>query len=255
MPTQEEAFAQPPISEVQDGTVAPRKSAIRRIGQRGILPFATKFRLIEFYDPTDNSVKFYTTAGVLFLTLNLTTGAVTFGEDVTFEDVMIFEETVTFEKEATFEDNLKYYSLEESGYGSEQTTGGTPSASTAEGSPEDAAAAFDNDFSSKWVAVGDNTPWLRYQFTAAKTITKYILTTGNDAPDRGPKSWQFQGSNNGTDWTTIETRTNEALVGIGVKYTFYVTNTTAYTYYRINITANNGSADSQLAEFEMFEDA
>jgi len=233
----------------------------KRIGQRDVKPHAVKFRIMEFFDPSDGTYKFLDNDGNAIFTIDPSDGTLAFGSAlifstaVTFGSTVIFGSTVTFNGETTFSDNLKYYSLEESGYSLVATDAGSASASTASAAPEDANAAFDSDFSSKWVAVADNTPWLKYEFPATQTITKYVLTTGNDAPDRGPKSWQFQGSNNDTDWTTIETKTNEALVGIGVKYTFYVTNTTAYKYYRINITANNGSADTQLAEFQMYEDA
>ncbi len=91
MPSQADAFGQPPlVKDTQDGTAPPARPVPKRVSQRAILPYATKFRLIEFYDPTDNSVKFYTIAGTLFLTLNLTSGLVTFGENVTFEDDVTF---------------------------------------------------------------------------------------------------------------------------------------------------------------------
>lgn len=235
---------------------------MKRISKRDILPLEVRYNLQQLYDKTDKTYKFRDNAGNAIMTIDPNTGIISFGVDlildnnVTITGTFVASGTNTFAGTNTFSSVLKHHVLEETGYGSEQTTGGTPSASTASGSPEDAAAAFDDNFSSKWVAVGDSTPWLKYQFASAKTITKYVLTTGNDAPDRHPKTWTFEGSNNDSDWTVIETRTNAALTTIGVKHTFYVPgNTTAYIYYRINISVNNGSADSQLAEFQMYEDA
>lgn len=223
-----------------------------RIKKRDVKPFEIKFNLQELYDKTDGTYKFKGVDGTAILTIDPVAGTLTLGADLTITTAL----TVTGNFTATGTNVINYHVLEETGYGSEQTTGGTASAATEDAAPEDAAAAFDNNFNTKWVATGDADSWLKYQFTSAKTITKYVLTTGNDAPDRHPNTWTFEGSNNDSDWTVIDTQTNTALVGIGVKYTFYVPdNATAYTFYRIDITANNGSADSQLAEFEMYEDA
>lgn len=56
-----------------------------------------------------------------------------------------------------------------------------------------------------------------------------------------PKTWTFEASLNGTDWVTLDTRAN---VNTWEAYNFKdfrFTNTTAYRYYRLNCTANNGS--------------
>src|SRR5690606_7166352 len=51
-----------------------------------------------------------------------------------------------------------------------------------------------------------------------------------------PKSWTFEGSNDGSNWTTLDTRTTVADWNNEWRtYTF--SNTTSYTYYRINVTA------------------
>jgi len=68
-------------------------------------------------------------------------------------------------------------------------------------------------------------------------------------PGRDPKNWQFQGSQNGTAWTTLDTRTNETFASRFLTKQYAITNTTAFAYYRLNITANNGDANGlQLSE-------
>ncbi len=109
---------------------------------------------------------------------------------------------------------------------------------------EGAAQAFDGSISTKWFnANGGNTGWLQYYFGgSAQTVIGYTLTSGNDTPGRDPKNWQFQGSQEGSVWTTLDTRTGEAFVSrnLGKQYVF--NNSTAYGYYRLNVTANNGDA-------------
>lgn len=60
---------------------------------------------------------------------------------------------------------------------------------------------------------------------------------------RAPKTWTFEGSNNGTDWTTLD---SQADITTWAEYTFKdysFSNATAYRYYRLNCTANNGSTE------------
>lgn len=73
---------------------------------------------------------------------------------------------------------------------------------------------------------------LRIQWNATTpAIAKfYTLTSGGDAPNRDPKSWTLEGSINGTTWTILDTRTNEApFTGRGQTKTYAFTNTTAYS--------------------------
>jgi hypothetical protein len=53
-------------------------------------------------------------------------------------------------------------------------------------------------------------------------------------------AWTFDGSNNGSTWNTLDTRTGVAIANNGGGWWSYVFNTTAYSYYRINLTAGNG---------------
>jgi GH43 family beta-xylosidase len=132
--------------------------------------------------------------------------------------------------------------------------GGTVTAS-ATNSPagEEKEKAFDNLTNSKWL-IGSATAWLQYDFagTTSWKVNSYSITSANDDSTRDPKNWTLQGSNNGTSWTTIDTRTNETFSSRNLTRTFTSSNTTPYQMYRLNITANNGSSSTQLAELELF---
>lgn len=141
------------------------------------------------------------------------------------------------------------------GYTADLTSGGSYAASSANEPGEGVAKAFDNSTSTKWLAWA-STAWIYYNFgsTNKKVITKYTICTANDASGRDPKNWQFQGSNDGSTWYTLDTQTNQ-LSGAAryacFSYTF--SNTTEYQYYRLNITANWGDSYIQISELQMFE--
>ncbi|WP_019912456.1 discoidin domain-containing protein [Paenibacillus sp. HW567] len=134
------------------------------------------------------------------------------------------------------------------------TVGGTVTASsTSSPSGEEKEKAFDANPSTKWL-ITTNSGWIQYKFATGVTqsVTSYSITSANDVPGRDPKSWTLQGSNNGTSWTTLDTRTNEAFASRFLKKTYTFSNTTAYAYYRLNISANNGEPHLQLAEIGLY---
>ncbi|WP_228745130.1 discoidin domain-containing protein [Paenibacillus sp. S150] len=134
------------------------------------------------------------------------------------------------------------------------TVGGTVTASsTSSPSGEEKEKAFDANPSTKWL-ITTNSGWIQYQFAAGvtQTVTSYSITSANDVPGRDPKSWTLQGSNNGTSWTTLDTRINEAFASRFLKKTYTFSNAAAYTYYRLNISANNGEPHMQLAEIGLY---
>ena len=139
------------------------------------------------------------------------------------------------------------------GTGVDRCTGGTISASGDNPPNEDKTKAFDDSSATKWLTFA-SAGWLQYDFagTTAYAINKYTITSANDAPDRDPKNWTLKGSNDGTNWTVVDTRTNITFASRFQKQTFSFTNTTSYQIYRLDISSSNGSPDLQLAEIEMF---
>jgi len=134
-----------------------------------------------------------------------------------------------------------------------RSTGGTASNSTNTTGNEGVDKAFDGT-NAKWFNGTGATDWLQYRFPAGKRypLSRYILTTGNDVPARDPVSWQVQGSNDGTNWTTLDTRTGQSFPARLQAYPYDIPLTAAYEYYRLNITANGGDAGIQLTELQFF---
>ena len=118
---------------------------------------------------------------------------------------------------------------------------------------ETAANLFDLDNTTKWsgshnVVVSVSTPeWVAVEYATGMTYIKYVLTNTVDNPERAPKDWTLEGSNNGTAWTLLDTKTAQDFVAQNPNtYTF--TNATSYTFYKLTITASH-STDSYFGKF------
>jgi hypothetical protein len=143
---------------------------------------------------------------------------------------------------------------EDAGYSGNRCIGGTPSSSSGT-----AQNAFDADAvfaaGETVCAMGAPNQWLRYQFPSAKVLRRYTLQGPwhpSDASSYGPTAWTFRGSNNGTDWTTLDTRSGISWGGGEVK-TFDFSNSTAYLYYEWLFTATGGGGQIWIVDAEMME--
>jgi regulation of enolase protein 1 (concanavalin A-like superfamily) len=120
------------------------------------------------------------------------------------------------------------------------------------------ANGFDQDPGSLWFHSGTS-GWLQYDFGAgnAQAVKRYTVSSSSvNIPARDPKNWQFQASNDGTTWTTLDTQSGQAFATIRMQQnTYNIGNTTAYRYYRFNVTANNGdSTFTHLGDIGLWSD-
>jgi predicted alpha-1,2-mannosidase len=129
-----------------------------------------------------------------------------------------------------------------------QVTAVTASADNPPG--EVVANLKDSDSSTKWLAFA-TTGWATYQLAKPAVAVKYSLTSANDAPTRDPKDFTVQGSDDGTKWTDLDSRTGQSFGGRFATNTYSFTNTTAYGYYRLSVTANSGDTIIQLADWDI----
>ena len=101
-------------------------------------------------------------------------------------------------------------------------------------------------------------PWnLQLYLGVAKTITAYGVTaTATDqagALSRSPKTWTFQGSNNGIAWTTLDTQTNVPYWYADETRMYVIASPASFTYYRINITANHSGPYVEVCQLKLYE--
>ncbi len=136
----------------------------------------------------------------------------------------------------------------------DRTEGGTSSDDGASNpGSEGEAQAFDNTTNTKWL-VFNSTGNIGYDFAGDDNyaINSYTVASANDSPDRDPKNWNLQGSNDGSNWTNIDSQNNQNFGGRFEIKPYSISNTTAYKQYRLNVTANNGSGLLQIGEIQMF---
>ena len=115
---------------------------------------------------------------------------------------------------------------------------------------EGIANLIDGSASTKYLTF-HSTCWVQVKLSAGLVATGYAITSANDEPTRDPKAWSLQGSSNGTSWTTLNSQANQSFSERFQKQSYTLTNATAYTYYRLNITANAGASICQLAELDL----
>ena len=123
------------------------------------------------------------------------------------------------------------------------------------------AGAVDNSTTTWWMD-NTSTPWWSIDFGSGNTkrIEKYTICGqhlyGNPSGNDTMNSWRLEGSNDNSNWTTVDTRTG-VTTWADQPATVDFTNMTGtvgdYRYYRINVTANNGGPNCGLAELSMFE--
>jgi hypothetical protein len=155
-------------------------------------------------------------------------------------------------------DTLLKKSIDVTGLGTLTVSNENDAGSSAgEGSPK----LVDNDVNSKYLfqtwttALATNGgAWFKLQFGTAVAVGAYTITSANDAASRDLKDWKLQGSNDNTTWVDIDTRTGELFSARYQTRRFEVPGTPqAYTYYRIFMTANNGSSLVQIGEWRLIK--
>ncbi|MER7281242.1 GH92 family glycosyl hydrolase [Dactylosporangium sp. NPDC000244] len=132
----------------------------------------------------------------------------------------------------------------------DRATGGTLTVSGENGPGEARDKLTDDTSMTKWLTFA-NTATITDQLTGAVAVKQYTLTSADDVPGRDPRAWTLQGSNDGVTWTTVDTRADVDFADRRQTRAFVVTGSASYSRYRLQITANHGAAETQLAEWQL----
>jgi hypothetical protein len=116
---------------------------------------------------------------------------------------------------------------------------GVASANSENTAEQAAWVAFDKVLGeNRWWTSGGFPSWLQYQFPTAQKATRYGIVPFYSGAVYPPTAFVFAGSNNGTDWTQLDSRTGLTTGwSQNTMRTFDFSNTTAYLYYRLTISA------------------
>ena len=112
---------------------------------------------------------------------------------------------------------------------------------------------IDGNAATYWHSNGQSMPhWIRFDLGAgnAKAGGEYTLRTRPSNDQHYFRNFTFEGSNDGTNWTVLDTQTDQVFVN-GVERTFPCSNTTNYRYYRFNITSTSSDYYSCMAEISV----
>lgn len=111
---------------------------------------------------------------------------------------------------------------------------------------------IDKTESTKYCADFPLSSWICCEVPEPVKVNMYSLTSGNDAEGRDPSAWTLEASNNGEDWTVIDTRTNQSFSDRKITQ-YYTCNPEEqpYSYFRLNVTENHGDSQLQLSEWQL----
>ncbi len=113
--------------------------------------------------------------------------------------------------------------------------------------------AFDNNSNTRW-GVAATSGILSVTLAAAKIIAGYSIRARNDSYlIDSPKDWTLEGSNNGSDWTVLDTQAGVTSWSMNERKEFAVSSPTSYLCYRLNISSNQSGTDTSVSEVELLE--
>ncbi|WP_327186958.1 glycosyl hydrolase family 95 catalytic domain-containing protein [Streptomyces sp. NBC_01334] len=117
----------------------------------------------------------------------------------------------------------------------------------------DISRSVDRDPATVW-RVDGTAPAVAWQADLPRpaVVTSYTLTAAPDRPRDDPRQWTLEASQDGTTWTTLDTRNPGApFAGRGESRTFSFTNSTAYRVYRLTLIPGASSTGCQIAEIAL----
>lgn len=102
-------------------------------------------------------------------------------------------------------------------------------------------------------AKGQTFPIFTWQYNKKLPIESYTVSLGKDsvAHLRCPTNFKLYGSDNGTEWTELDAQTNVSWAAALEVKTFYLSAVANYSYYRFEVTANNGTWGTEIGEFSL----
>ena len=115
---------------------------------------------------------------------------------------------------------------------------------------EDVTKLIDKNVATKFLTF-HNSSWVQYKALSPKVLSRYSLTSANDAPVRDPRTWTLSGSNDGENWTVIDTQQDVTFSTRFQEKSFPLNTETGFSYYRIEMTCSSGTV-LQLAELKLF---
>lgn len=89
------------------------------------------------------------------------------------------------------------------------------------------------DVKTTWVAGSSTNNWFCYEFDKPVVISKYSISGHGTMETQSPKSWIFQGSKDGEQWTNLHEISDAGIWDINQYKEFEIINNNSYKFYRL----------------------
>lgn len=116
---------------------------------------------------------------------------------------------------------------------------------------EEVESSIDGNVQSKWCIIHEGRPVVWQVDLGGKPArpASYRFTSANDVPERDPRTWQLEGSVDGSTWTLLDARTNEPTFSRRHETRTYTVARPAETrHLRFTFMPNPGVTHLQVAE-------
>ncbi|MGI5458810.1 GH92 family glycosyl hydrolase [Streptomyces sp. CA-249302] len=108
----------------------------------------------------------------------------------------------------------------------------------------------DGEAGTKWLTF-EPTGWVEFDLDKPMKIVTYAITSANDFDERDPKDWTLQGSTDGKDWKTVDSRSGETFSERFQTKSYDLAAPAEYQHFRLDVTKNNGASDIlQIADVQ-----
>ena len=92
---------------------------------------------------------------------------------------------------------------------------------------------------------------ITYEYPDTISINAYSIMAGKNEPTRNPSDWVLEGTNDGQNWTLLDSRNGELFSQNYATQFYYVESSAAYSTYRLTVNAVNGGNQLQICELQL----
>ncbi|MBQ4228887.1 MAG: hypothetical protein II675_03675, partial [Bacteroidaceae bacterium] len=92
---------------------------------------------------------------------------------------------------------------------------------------------------------------ITYTMADTVSINAYSITASKNEPTRDPASWILEATNDGENWTLLDTRSDESFSNRYATQFYFIETTETYNTYRLTVTAVNGGNQLQIGELQL----
>lgn len=110
---------------------------------------------------------------------------------------------------------------------------------------------FDGNPETKYLLGSFGGNWMQVELNEPTAANAYTLTSANDAVERDPIDWTLTASDDGENWVTLDSKSGEEFTSRFQQRVFWISNTKAYKYYRLNVQRVRSGDLFQLADWSV----